>query len=153
MTTDILALGEAAHPEIWGTLSPAQRDALILVAAVHEGRDRDTWGGLRYWDQLTERVVLSRIAGPDLESWWTKIATDMGVVLWSSNRAAVAAVIQSDNRAVLTELTDNAAFLIGALLRLCVDAARASRPDRADPPDRPDPSTPPAPAHVQETML
>lgn len=126
---DLLALGEATYPAIWETLLPAQRDALTLITAIHEGRDRDTWGGLRYWDQLTERVVLSRIAGPGLRSWWTKISTDMGVVLWPSNRAAVTEILQADDPKVLAELSDNAAFLVGSLLRLCVDASRASRPD------------------------
>lgn len=128
----LVAAGEAAHPEIFEQLKPAERDALTLAAAVHEGRDRDTWGGIHYWDQLVERIKLARIGGPNLADWWEHISQRMDVQLWPSNRVDVTRIITGNDPAVLDHLIGQTDYLVGAVLRLCVSAARETRSDQQE---------------------
>lgn len=122
----LIEAGETAYPSIFELLTPPELDALALAAAVHDDRDREQWGGIHYWDQLTERCKLARIAGPNLADWWGDIAQRMGVSLRRSNRASVTEILNRDDPAVLDHLVDQTDYLIGCLLRLCTEARRTS---------------------------
>lgn len=52
--------------------------ACELVAMVHITRDRATWTGQSYWDQLPARVLISARAASTLPEWWQQMVTRMG---------------------------------------------------------------------------
>lgn len=115
--------GASKAPNIFGTLSQQEMDAVTLLAAVHRYRDRETWGGILYWGQLEERCVAARSAGPDLSDWWSSISRQMGVEVGQADREEVAEIVATNNRKVLGLMGDNATWIV-TLLRVIADHQR-----------------------------
>lgn len=57
---------------------PDERTAVTLAGLAHATRDRHTWGGLGYWDQLAARILLATYRADDLPGWWEQMCRTMG---------------------------------------------------------------------------
>lgn len=86
---------------------PAQRTAVTLAALAHTTRDRATWGGPTYWDQLAARILLGTYRADTLPAWWQQMCRSMGCgqpSLAADRQALAAALAQPDGPAVLDHL-------------------------------------------------
>lgn len=127
LTDDLARLAADVGPPT----SPAAARAELLIAAAHQTRSRDIWGGSRartYWDVLPDRVRTCCYAGPTLGAWWERITRVLVCTQpREEDRADVAAALAAgDDRAVLDLLRTEAEMLC-LRVRLAGQLAREAR--------------------------
>jgi len=142
---NLLQIGNEAFPEVFSELSTPEQEAVELVAYIHDNRDREQWGGLTYWTQLSERIQLARIGGPRLSNWLTEITEAMSVTPRKGTLQAIAPIVAANNPATLQELAGNTEWII-TLVRLANDHRRGSKPSSQ-------PETPFEPTEKQGALL
>ena len=133
---NLLEIGNEKFPEVFGELSTAEQQAVELVAHIHDNRDREQWGGLTYWSQLSERIQLARIGGPRLSNWLTEISDAMGVNPRKGTLQAIAPIVAQNDPATLQELAGNTEWII-TLVRLANDERRAELAPKEETPFEP----------------
>lgn len=104
------------------------RDAVLLVTAAHDARDRVTWGGDRaitYWSRLPEKIRSACYGGPTLAHWWERITRILGCSQPSrlEDREAVSVLLARNDPAVLDVLRTQAEATC-LLVRLAVQQHR-----------------------------
>lgn len=129
-----------------GPADPITRRATLLVAAAHQTRDRDVWGGDRaitYWDRLPDRVRTGCYRGPLLAHWWESMTRTLGCSqpTQMDDRVALAAALGAgDDAAVLAELRTQTEALC-LRVRLAVQLSRDTTTTKARPAQPAEPST------------
>lgn len=134
---DILDQHLTDRPEPWA-------DACRLVAVVHTTRDRQTWTGISYWEQLPARVLIAARSASTVGEWWQQMCVRMGCTQPAKreDRQLLAGLIATDDQTEILAVLDTERDALAVTVRAAWDIHHQDRRD-----------TTPTDDHAQETML